>query len=125
MTIQDVLTLVDELKPNQYEEETLIRWISEAEALIYQEYVKWHEGAEELKREPYDPLTDIDAELLVPDAYAQLYIHYLCAQIDYFNGDMARYQNSMIRYNTALSAYADWFNRENKPVSPDLKVYGD
>ncbi len=124
MTIQDVLSRVDELKPSKYSEEQKIRWLSNLDLMLYEEVVQWHKDADGIEHGPYDPEHDLDAELMVPDPYSDIYILWLCAQIDYYNGDLHRYQNSVIAYNNALSAYADWFNRENMPISPKLKVYG-
>lgn len=124
MTIQDVLARVDELKPNNFSEEQKVRWLSNLDLMLYEEVVRWHKGTEDIAHGPYDPEDDLAAELMVPDPHSDIYILWLTAQIDYYNGDLHRYQNSMIAYNTALSAYADWFNRRNMPTAANLKVYG-
>lgn len=124
MTIQDVLSRVDELKPSNFSEEQKVRWLSNLDLMLYEEVVRWHKDAQSIAHGPYDPDADLDTALMVPDPYSDVYILWLIAQIDCYNGDLYRYQNSMIAYNSALSAYADWFNRENTPCAPKLKVYG-
>ena len=64
---------------------------------------------------PYD-IKEPDAVLLVPEPYSMLYLYYLTAQIDFLNGELARYNNSMVMYNTALSTYADYVNRTRMPL---------
>ncbi len=124
MTIQEALARVSELKPNQYSEEQLVRWLSVLDMIAYEEVISWHCGYAENRPGQYDPDEDLERELLIPDPYSEVYIHWLIAQIDYHNGDMQRYQNSMIAYNTAYSSFADWYNRKypSKPVR--LTVYG-
>ena len=131
MKISDVLVQLDHIKPNQYDDAALVRWLSTLDGYLYHEVLCWHEKPEEepggpLTEEPvlgawdvsvlpYDADTDKDKQLLVPAPYDDIYVKYLCAQIDFHNAEWTRYNNSMILYNTALSAYADWLNRNNRP----------
>lgn len=52
---------------------------------------------------------------MVPNPYDDLYIKYLMAQVDYHNAELARYNNSMVMYNIALSDFANWYNRSHRP----------
>lgn len=115
MTVLEAITQLRALKPNQYDDGTLVGWLSNLDGLLYNEYVKWHEGAEDIPHGPYDPERDMDVVLLAPEPYADVYSKYLAAQVDYYNGEPARYNNSMIMYNMALSAFADWYNRSHLP----------
>ena len=63
----------------------------------------------------YTPLTTREDSLAVPDMYGSIYIHYITAQIDIANGDITRYSNNMILYNSILSAYSDWYIRTHMP----------
>lgn len=72
---------------------------------------------------PYDPELDMDTVLLVPEPYSNLYVKYLAAQVDYFNGELARYDNSMTLFNAALSAFADWYNRNNMPRQDNYIIF--
>lgn len=124
MKIQDVLARVDELKPNKFSEEQKVRWLSNLELIAYEQVVRWHKDCEHLKPEPYDPAADIDAELMIEDPWSEVYVHWLSAQIDYYNGDLGRYQNSAVSYNSTFTAWANWFNRNHESEPKQLKVYG-
>jgi len=136
MTILEAITQTRNVKPNQYDDNLLVRWLSEIEGLIYHEYIVWHLPKEEPKMVPeeeletdveqpvdpepefprmYDPETDMDTVLFVPDPYSSVYVQFLCAQIDYYNGEMNRYNNSMVMYNVALKAFIDYYNRNHMP----------
>ena len=113
MTVFEAITRLNALKPNQYDEDTLVSWLSELDGLIFNEIMLWHEAEAEFA--PYDPGKKIKKELLAPEPYDGVYLKYLMAQVDFHNGEFNRYNNSMIMYNTALSAFADWYNRNNMP----------
>ena len=70
----------------------------------------------EIPHGPYDPEQDMDTVLMVPEPYSDVYVKYLAAQIDYHNAEFARYNNSMVMYNMALTAFADWYNRTHMPL---------
>jgi hypothetical protein len=115
MTIMEAVVALQELKPHQYDEATIVRWLSNLDGLLYNEAVKWHEGTEGLPHGPYGPESDMDAVLMVPEPYSDVYIQYLSAQIEYHNGETGRYQNAMVMYNMALSAAQDYLNRTRMP----------
>lgn len=123
MTIMSVITLLQSVKPHQYDDATVVRWISDVEGLLYKEIVCGHEmpvdeegNLVEITHGPYNPETDMDTVLMVPEPYSDVYVKYLAAQIDYHNAEYARYNNSMVMYNMALSAFADWYNRNHMPL---------
>jgi len=62
---------------------------------------------------PYDPEKDMDTVLLVPEPYSGLYVKYIAAQVDYYNGEIGRYNNSMVMFNMALAQFIDYYNRTN------------
>lgn len=110
MTINEVITQLQAVKENQYDDATLVRWISDLERTLYNDIIKGREG-DGMPPEPYDVDSDMDTELLVPDPYSDIYIKYLSAQVDYHNAETARYTNSMIMYNLELDAFSSWYNR--------------
>ena len=119
MKLQEVLTQIDHVKPNQYDDATLVRWVSGLDGLLYNEIISWHDPQAEKQWDPsvlpYRAAGGMTEELLVPAPYDDIYVKYLCAQVDYHNAEFERYNNSMVMYNMALSAYADWVNRNRKP----------
>ena len=75
MTLNEIITLVGELKPNQFEDTVLIGWINAIEGKLVREVFCMREEDERiqsLKYSKYDELTDMDTELLVPDPYTDL-----------------------------------------------------
>jgi len=163
MTIIQAITQARSVKPNDYDDEILVAWLSELDGMIYHEYIVWHEQpiidpqpepaplpdtetpnngstaeeglsaddteagtagddaagdeqqSQEIPHGPYDPEKDMDTVLLVPEPYSSLYVKYIAAQVDYYNGEIGRYNNSMVMFNMALASFADFYNRTNMP----------
>lgn len=121
MTIDEVLAEIEEVKPHQYDNSLLIRWLGQLEGKIVTEIINTHEG------EPvtFNGFTESDAaeELIVPNEYADLYKYYLYAMIDFANGETDRYTNSMIMFNSAYQEYANYYNRTHMPISRPFKIW--
>lgn len=122
MTINEVITQVDELKPNQISDDIKVRWISVLEGKIIDEIILTHELSEIVEFNGYT-INDMDTELLVPDTYADVYIYYIEAMIDETNNESARYASSMQMFNSAWQDYANYYNRNNKPIGYPLKFF--
>lgn len=122
MTINEVITQVDELKPNQVSEDIKVRWLSVLEGKIIDEIILTHELADRIEFNGYT-INDMETELLVPDTYADLYIYYVEAMIDQVNNEGARYASSMQMFNNAWQDYANYYNRNNKPIGKPLKFF--
>ena len=52
-----------------------------------------------------------------------MYISWLEAKIDYFNGEYAKYNNSITRYNDTYAAYANDYNRNHMPKGASIKYF--
>ena len=65
----------------------------------------------------YDDDTDRDTELLVPDTYADLYVQYLMSQVDYYNAEFDRYQNTSMMFNTSYQNFANYWMREHRVLA--------
>lgn len=122
MTIRDVITQVNTLKPNQIPEDIMVRWISVLEGKIIDEIILTHELSERVEFNGYS-LNDMDTELIVPDTYADVYIYYVEAMIDETNNEGARYASSMQMFNNAWQDYANYYNRNNRPIGCPLKFF--
>ena len=134
MTINELLTEVDELKPNQYEDALKIGWISNLDHRIVKEVILTHElpamvetdedGNEVIKEFSFNGYTedDMGTELIVREPYSELYKFYLFAMIDFYNGETDRYTNSMIMFNNAFSSFANDYNRTHMPLGEHLKL---
>lgn len=122
MTIEDVLTEVDELRPNTFDDAMKIRWISILEGRIVDEVLSTHILADKIEFTGYT-LNDMAAELFVPDQYADVYKFYIFAMMDSVNGETARYTVSQAQFNDAWKSFANFYNRTNMPLSYALRVF--
>lgn len=115
MTVREAIEMLDLLKPNQYDDNIKVKWLSELDRKIKTEIIDTHENSVEFTG--YDEETDIETELLIQDDYSTAYIYWLMAKVDYFNNETARYNNDMMMFNTEIADFNRWYNRTYKPVS--------
>jgi hypothetical protein len=126
MKLEDVLVQVNTLKPNTYDDDILIGWVSDLEWKMIDEIWKTHETTEDTPEyEDFNGYTedDMSTELMVPDRYAEVYKLYLYAQIDFNNNETVRYQTSVAMFNSAFQTYANYYNRTHMPNGTYLKVF--
>ena len=117
MKIIDVITQVDNLKPNQYSIEEKINWLSEIELKIKNEIIDTHEKIND-KLDKFTQYTedDIEKDLAVEEPYSVLYVRYLSMMVDYYNAEFTRYNNSSVMFNLAYNDYANYYNRKYKSI---------
>ena len=121
MTIIELITDVDALHPNGYDQAYKVQWLSQLDRRIKNDIIDTHEGGEDIVFNDYHPDEDLDTKLLVPRPYDEVYRYWLEAQIDYLNGEYKRYNNSMAMFYTAYSAYERHYNRTHMPKGKSLK----
>ena len=114
MTIDQAIDICDRQKPNGYTTEDKIHWLSKLDQMIFDEVIDRHEGGPEAF-EGYTEETDGKTELLADDAYADLYVKWLFAQIDFANAETARYNNSMAMFNALYDGYCKSYTRKHMP----------
>ena len=122
MTIMEALYRIDEVKPNGYSKSEKIKWLSTIDGMIKSEIIDTHEGGEGVTFTPYTE-SDLSTEMLVPAPYDDIYIRYLEMQIDYANGEYGKYNNTKTAYNTAYTAYANFYNRNYMPKGKKFKFF--
>ena len=143
MKIVEAISLIGELKTPVIsgDPDTLVYlclfWLSNLDKEIWQNIISKHENTaiEEEYDDEGELITDMpdptpyemvegegeepdeipDVTLIVPEPYSELYLHYLAAQIDYWNGEITRYNNSMAKYNEKYDDYVALFNRTYMP----------
>lgn len=57
-----------------------------------------------------------DTVLLVPFPHDKLYRSYLCAMIDFANGEIDKYNNAMMMFNKQFSEFTEWYARTYRPA---------
>lgn len=123
MLIRECIDIVDGMKPNQYGVEDKVRWLSFLDRIIINDVLKTHEGYDE-KFDLFEGYStgNLGVRLIVNPPYDQMYIEYLKMKIDEENGETAKYNNSATMFNTYLSMFRKWYNKNNMPLQYD-KVY--
>lgn len=123
MTIAEAIARVNEVKPNTYQQLIKIKWLSQLEWSIKREIVDVHEGSSEVEFNGFDENTPLETRLIAPEPYDEIYVRWLEAQIDYANGEMGRYNNSMAMFNAAMESFRSFYNREHLPLQKNKMKY--
>lgn len=113
MTIKKIIELVDRQKPNQYDEADKIHWLSQMDYMVFREVISTHEGG----AESFDGYTAADTEkqVLGGDEFADMYVKWLYAMIDFANQEIDRYTNSMVMFNALYADFCNAYNRAHMP----------
>lgn len=118
MTINEAITMADELKPNMMQTAVKVRFLNEIEGKVHGEIIMTHAHEAEAETCPtYDNDTDPGTVMLVPAPYDMLYVYWLMAQIDHLNMEMEKYNNDRALFEDAWGNFADFWNRKNMPLS--------
>ena len=117
MTIAEVISKVDALKPNTYTPEDKIGWLSALDARVKAQVIDAHEHGDHVFFYGYDGMIDQDTELLVGAPYDEMYLRWLEAMIDYHNSDDDRYNNAIMLFNNAYEGFKKHYTRTHTPKS--------
>ena len=123
MKIIEAIHGIDTIKPNSYDRQQKIKWLNTLDGIIKREIIDAHEGGEAVAFNGYTDETNLTTELLVPAPYDDIYIRYLEMQIDYANGEYAKYNNSTDVYNEAYTAFKRYYNRTHMPKGNKFKFF--
>lgn len=115
MTLNEAIAKADNLKPNNYKYPQKVQWISDIDGMIFHELIENRVSDEEISWEAYSEESDPSQVLLAEDPYSEMYIFYIGAKIDYYNGEYTRYANYMQSFNDKYQAYADYYVRNHMP----------
>lgn len=117
MKIDEVINVVDALKPNAYTQEEKIRWLSNLDSRVKVQIMDVHDDNQHTDFKGYNNLTELGTELLVSEPYDEMYLRWLEAMIDYNNGDDDRYNSAIILFNSAYESYKRHYTRTHTPLS--------
>jgi hypothetical protein len=123
MTIIEAINRINAVKPNSYDQSQKVKWLSALDGIVKKEIIDTHEGGEEVTFNGYTDETSLTTNLLVPAPYDEIYIRYLEMQIDYANGEYAKYNNSTDVYNEAYTAFKRYYNRTHMPKGNKFKFF--
>lgn len=104
MTIQELISKVQEEKPNTFSNEKMLSFVNEIEQDVATQLVV-----------PFTPYETVnDNKLIAPAPYDRLYVSYLKAMVDYANEEYASYQMNQMQHIQDFRDFVDWIVRENK-----------
>lgn len=105
MTLYEVITEVDNLRPNAIDDGIKARWVMQKEV----------EYAELIGVDVPELLFPEDQDLLMPSPHDYSYVYYLCALVDTYNQDTALYNNDYALANAASDDAKSWWRRQYRP----------
>ena len=123
MTIMEAINRIDAIKPNGYSQTEKMKWLSTLDGIIKTNIIDTHEGDEAVVFDGYTEETNLTTKLLVPAPYDDIYLFWLESKIDYWNGEMGRYNNSISMYNTAYAEFEKYYNRTHMPKGKKFKFF--
>ena len=112
MKVIDAITEVDNLKANMFTLQDKIKWLSRLDLRIQQQIIDTHqlnEGEEDSAFTGYSE-DDTEKELLVGEPYAEMYIHWLEAQIDYNNMEYDGFNAANAMFESIYSSFRNAYN---------------
>lgn len=112
MKVSEAINLARDLKQIDtvnYPDSLLLQFVNECEGKVQTEFLRIADV--DCQRYTMD---DLDKDLIVGPPHDKLYYTYICAMIDFVNGEYAKYNNSINIANSFMSEWAAWFNRTHK-----------
>ena len=122
MKIIEAINRIDSLKHNTYTQADKVEWLSRLDAMVKKHIIDTHEG-EEVTFNGYDDATELQTELLIPAPYDEVYLRWMEAQIDYYNGEYEKYNNAIEMFNVAYGGYQNYYNRTHMPKGKKFKFF--
>lgn len=107
MKINDAIAHANELRLNSLSDEQKYTWVYELECSV----------CEMMGKEAPKKNFPENIELSMPSEHEDVYVKYLAAKIDYYNGEMNLYANDISVYEEAMDAARAWYIRNRRPAS--------
>ena len=108
MLATEAIKEADRLKPNAFKTEDKLRWLERLERRIREEILMHYKGTVP-EVEPFQT-TESARELLVPAPYDEIYIHWLCAQMDYYERELDSFNSSNAMFESCWVSFRNWYN---------------
>ncbi len=109
MTPNKVIVHIDEVRPNAYDDETKLKWISDLDGMVKRLVMQETETVD------YKFPEDLDTELLVPAPFDSVYALYVASMLDFHNKEYPNYNNSALMFQTRFDEYKKAYLREHTP----------
>ena len=115
MKLIEAIQKVNDLKSNTYDQAHKVEWLSRLDSMVMRHVIGAHEGGEGITFSGYNEETDLETVLLVPEPFDEVYLRWLEAQIDYYNGEYGRYNNSMLAFDAVWNNYLNDYRKTHVP----------
>lgn len=113
MKVEDAIRGACAMRNSETPRELMLQWLSDFDGQEWDKVVRHYEGTVTVRPE-YDKNTDTEStDLLIQAPYSGIYLDYLVMKIDYFNGDMDRYNAGAAMVNKQRQEWADSYNRSH------------
>lgn len=112
MKVSEAINLARDLKQIDkvnYPDALLLQFVNECEGKVQTEFLR----IADVDCQRYT-LEDLDKDLIVGPPHDKLYYTYICAMLDFVNGEYSKYQNAIVIANSFMAEWAAWFNRTHK-----------
>ncbi len=120
MTLGKAVENFDAQRANNVSIERKIEWLSQLDYKISAELLKPRGGD---GFEGYTVKTLLETKLKAPEEYAEIYHLYMNMKLDYMNGEIARFNNSAILFNSMYKELSNFINRETAVIkNAEIKV---
>lgn len=113
MTLGQLIAEIETIKPHEFPKETVTRWITEVESAAVEQIFNHAEGTD-IQFERYDYELDHEKEMQIPDRFADVYLNYAAAKIDYANREYGGYNNAVAMYQAAFEELAAYWKRTHR-----------
>lgn len=122
MQIAEAINTVLGLKQGyEYTHEQLLGWLNACEQLIWVQVISHYEQ-DEYPEMPVYTAEDSTKQLMIPEPFSRLYVHYLGAQMHYYNRETTGYINEKEQYTNMLTAFiADYMRTHKHKAMPYFK----
>ena len=113
MTVKEVISKADRLRPNTLTNEEKTKWLCDFENRIYNEIYCTHKCDI-----PFTKVAEAteDTELFVASPYDEMYLLYLCSMADFANAEYSRYNNDMAMLLSIYEDYERYFNNTYESI---------
>ena len=110
MTLVDVISRFDKIRPNSFEYKTKRDWLMSLENRI-RDFVNLHLG----KKADMDFSEKENPSLFLDDSYIDIYVYYLASMGDLTNAEYQLYNISSAYFNSVYKEWKRRYREENLP----------
>lgn len=122
MKVIEAIDIVDKLKPNTFSREDKLRWLSDLDGRVLREIIDVFLNS----HTEFVPYNDegLDRTLVIPFPYEPIYTYWMEAMIDYWNGEIDRYNNSIALFNSEFTAFKEDYFRNHSAKRERINYNG-